>query len=140
MKLLIGLLIVSNVCIAQVKVTGKWKTFNEDTGKAQSIIEISEREGKVYGKILAIFVEPGKPEDPVCNKCPVDDSRYKKKIIGMEIMKDLTRDGNAYDGGDVLDPEQGKIYSCKIWIEGNDLKIRGYWGIFYRTQTWKKVP
>jgi uncharacterized protein (DUF2147 family) len=41
--------------------------------------------------------------------------------------------------GTILDPESGKIYQCKIWLEGEDLKVRGYWGPFFRTQTWKKV-
>lgn len=140
MKLLTTLLfLLTNLCIAQ-KVTGKWKTIDDNTGKEKSIIEITERAGKIYGKILQIFVDPGQDPDPVCDKCDVTDSRYKKKVIGMEIIKDLTRNGNDYEGGNILDPEIGKVYSCKIWVENAELKVRGYWGIFYRTQTWKKVP
>ena len=139
MKLLIPLFVLSNLCIAQ-KITGKWKTIDDNTGKEKSIVEITEREGKVFGKIIKIFTEPGKNPDPICSKCEVSDPRYRKKVIGMEIIKDLTRNANDYEGGNILDPENGKVYSCKIWTENNELKVRGYWGIFYRTQTWKKVP
>jgi uncharacterized protein (DUF2147 family) len=44
-----------------------------------------------------------------------------------------------YDEGDILDPEIGKIYRCKVWVEGNTLKVRGFWGPFYRTQTWQQA-
>ena len=57
----------------------------------------------------------------------------------MEIIKGMKKSGDEYSEGNILDPEVGKIYSCKLWIEGNDLKVRGYWGPFYRTQTWHKA-
>jgi uncharacterized protein (DUF2147 family) len=122
---------------AQTSVIGKWKTVDESTGEEKSIIEIFERNGKVYGKIVKIFT-PEDP-DPVCDKCPEDDSRYKKKIIGMEIIKNMQKGEKEYSQGSILDPQDGKIYRCKLWLEGSDLKVRGYWGPFYRTQTWKKV-
>ena len=54
----------------------------------------------------------------------------------MEIIKDLEKDGEEYVDGTVLKPDEGKIYKCKIWLEDNNLKVRGYWGFVYRTQTW----
>jgi uncharacterized protein (DUF2147 family) len=57
----------------------------------------------------------------------------------MEIIKELVPDGNEFEGGDILDPEVGKVYSCKLWLEGGQLKVRGYLGPFYRTQTWEKT-
>ncbi|HEX5169320.1 MAG TPA: DUF2147 domain-containing protein [Cyclobacteriaceae bacterium] len=62
-----------------------------------------------------------------------------KKIIGMKILRDLIEADEDYLEGNILDPEVGKVYRCKIWLEEGDLKVRGYWGPFYRTQTWKKV-
>jgi uncharacterized protein (DUF2147 family) len=122
---------------AQAKVTGKWQTIDDNSGEVRSIVEIFERGGKIYGKVVKTFPKPGEDTDPICNKCPEDDARYKKKIIGMEIIKDMVKSGDEYSEGTILDPEPGKIYRCKLWLEGNDLKIRGYWGPFYRTQTWK---
>jgi len=102
-------------------------------------VEIFDRGGKIYGKVIKIFPKAGDDPDPVCDECPEDDARHKKKIIGMEIIKDMVKDGTEYSEGSILDPEEGKIYRCKLWIEGNDLMVRGYWGPFFRTQTWKRV-
>jgi uncharacterized protein (DUF2147 family) len=123
---------------AQNTVFGKWKSIDDKTGEAKSIIEITERDGKIYGKIIKIFTTDPKQTDPICDKCPTDDNRYNKKIIGMEIMLDMKKEGDEYSGGNILDPEVGKIYRCKIWVEGNELKVRGYLGPFYRTQSWQR--
>lgn len=123
---------------AQSDIAGKWSTLDE-TGKQTSIVEIFERKGKIYGKILEIFPEPGDARDPVCEKCDKADPRYRKKVIGMEIILELVKQGDNYSGGTILDPKNGKVYDCTIWIDKGDLKVRGYLGPFYRTQTWKKV-
>ncbi|HEY9005537.1 DUF2147 domain-containing protein [Ohtaekwangia sp.] len=139
MKLLtLILLLASNFCLAQ-NITGKWTTIDDSSGAEKSIVDIFERDGKVFGKIIRIFPAPGKDPDPVCNQCPEEDARYKKKIIGMEIIKDMKKTGDEYAEGNILDPEEGKVYRCKLWMEGEDLKVRGYWGPFYRTQTWKRL-
>jgi uncharacterized protein (DUF2147 family) len=135
---LIGFLMLAKVGLAQ-SITGKWKTIDENSGEEKSIVEIFEQNGRFYGKILKIFRKPGEDPDPVCDECPEDDARYQKKIIGMEIIRDMKQNGDEYSEGNILDPEVGKIYRCKLWLEGSDLKVRGYWGPFYRTQTWKKA-
>jgi len=129
----------ATVCSGQVPVLGKWKTIDDKTGETKSIVEIFEQQGKVFGKIIKIFPKPGDDQDPVCDKCATDDLRYRKKIIGMEILREMSPSGNEYANGNILDPESGKVYRCKIWVENNDLKVRGYWGPVWRTQTWKRV-
>ena len=136
MKLVILLLFSTILSYGQISVLGKWKTVDE-SGEEKSIIEIFERNDKVYGKIVRIFTQ--EDPDPICDQCPSDDPRFGKKIIGMEIIKDMVKDGEEYSQGTILDPQDGKIYRCRIWTEGASLKVRGYWGPFYRTQTWKKV-
>ncbi len=131
--------LISSACLAQTSILGKWRSVDDTSGEEKSIVEIIDRGGKVYGKIVKIFPNDGDDPDPVCDKCPEDDARYKKKIIGMEIIKDMKKVGNEYDDGTILDPEAGKVYRCKLWMEGNSLKVRGYWGPFYRTQTWKRA-
>ena len=130
--------LLSGVCFGQ-SMLGKWKTIDDNTGEEKSIIDIFERNGLIYGKIIKIFPPAGDDPDPVCNKCPEDDGRYKKKIIGMEIIQDMKKSGEELTDGTILDPEAGKVYRCRLWIEGGDLKVRGYWGPFFRTQTWKRV-
>jgi uncharacterized protein (DUF2147 family) len=123
---------------SQQTVTGKWKTIDDETNQPKSIVEITEKNGKVYGKIIKLFRESGEDPDPICDKCPADDDRHNKKVIGMEILKGLSKDDDEYSGGTILDPADGRVYRCKIWLNGNDLMVRGYWGPFFRTQTWKK--
>lgn len=131
-------LAIGHVALCQ-DVKGKWKTIDDETNEPKSIVELFERDGKVYGRIVKLFRKPGEDQDPVCDECDKDDPRYNKKIIGMEILQSMTPRDGEYEGGEILDPNNGKVYKCRIWTEGNDLKVRGYWGPFYRTQTWLKA-
>ena len=54
------------------------------------------------------------------------------------VVKDLSPDGDRYKAGTILDPEDGKVYKAELWIEDGKLKVRGYLGPFYKTQTWVK--
>ncbi len=118
-------------------VFGKWITIDDETGDRKSIVEIYEKGDKVYGKIIKLYRKPGEDPDPICDECPKDDARYNKKVIGMEIMLNMTKEGkDEYANGTILKPDEGTVYRCKIWKEGEQLKVRGYWGFIYRTQTW----
>lgn len=133
--LLVGILIEPGL---SQSIEGKWKTVDDETNEVKSIVEIAQRDGKMYGKIIRLFRGPEEDPDPVCTKCPADDVRHNQKVMKMEIIKDMVADQNAYSGGTILDPEVGKVYRCRLWIEKDKLKVRGYWGLFYRTQTWDR--
>lgn len=124
--------------VSAQSVTGKWKTIDDETGEAKSIVEIYENNGKIYGKVVEIL-NPAK-KDAKCNNCKGADK--DKPIKGLVILKGLKKDGNEYSGGDILDPNKGKLYSCTIKLDGNDkLSVRGYMGISLlgRTQVWHRV-
>jgi len=121
---------------AQRDIVGAWDTVDDETGEVKATVEIFERSGAYYGRIIKIMNR--EHPDPICEECPEDDDRYRKKIIGMEIIRGLKRSDDYYSDGNVLDPQDGKVYRCKIWIEGENLMVRGYWGPFYKTQTWRK--
>lgn len=117
-------------------ITGKWKTIDDETGKPRSVVQIEERNGKYYGKIVQLFREPGEDPDPVCDECP--GKKKGKQVIGMEIITNMEydRSDKVYEEGEILDPESGNVYDCKLWLEGGKLKVRGYVMFLYRTQTW----
>jgi hypothetical protein len=94
MRLQVALLLLSLASYAQRSPIGKWKTIDDNTGKARSIVEIFERGGKVYGKITSLYLEKGENPDPLCELCAEQDDRYKKKIIGMEVIRDLKKTDN----------------------------------------------
>ena len=123
-------------------VTGKWKTIDDETGKAKSIVLIYKKtDGKLYGKITQLFRTKDQDQNPKCTKCT--GNKKNKPIIGMEIITGLKKDGKEwYADNGILDPAKGKVYDCKLWVDEEDpnkLRVRGYVGWIYRTQTWKRV-
>ena len=118
-------------------IAGKWKTIDDETGKAKSIVEIYMKNGKAYGKIIKLFRNPSQEQNPICDKCT--DNRKNQKVIGMTIISAMEKDGDEWEDGEILDPNNGKIYNCKLWVEDGKLQVRGYVAFFYRTQTWLKV-
>lgn len=139
MRILLLLLLFASLSAQAQEVIGRWKTIDDETGEPRSIVDVFEKNGKVYGKVVKLLLPRGDDPDPSCVECDDDDDRYNKKVIGMEIMRDMVENDGAYDSGNILDPKNGRVYRCKIWVEGKDLKVRGYWGPFYRTQTWLRA-
>lgn len=121
----------------QADIFGKWKSIDDKSGEAKSIIEIYNQQDKAFGKITQLLQPDPDDPDPLCDKCK--DYRKDKRIIGMNIITDMVKDGKEWIDGEILDPENGKVYRCKLWIEDNTLKVRGYVGFIYRTQTWYKA-
>lgn len=119
-------------------ITGKWKTVDDETGKPVSVVEIFESKGKIYGKVIELF-NP-KNVHRKCENCSGEDKN--KPLLGLIVIKGLTRDGDGYGNGKILDPKQGKLYRCIISLESPDrLKVRGYIGVSLlgRTQIWERV-
>ncbi|WP_019038161.1 DUF2147 domain-containing protein [Psychroflexus tropicus] len=119
-------------------VVGEWKTIDDDSGVAKSIVEIYKEEGKLYGKVKKILREDKR--DVRCTKCK--GQRKNQKVEGMVILRNLTEEDGEYTGGTITDPENGKSYDAKIWIDEdqpNTLMVRGYVSFLYRTQEWKRV-
>ncbi len=126
---------ISAMSFAQIE--GKWKTIDDETGKAKSYVEIFKKsDGKYYGKVVQLLI---KPTDPNCTGCK--DDRKGKPILGMEVIRGLSKDGNEFTAGTITDPKNGKTYKCTITKDGDKLNVRGYMGISLigRTQTWYKV-
>lgn len=136
--ILIFWLLASPLLALSQSVLGKWVTIDDETGEKKSVVEITERGEKLYGTITNLFRNPGEDPDPICSECPEDDERYNKKVIGMEIIRDMSQDGDEYSDGTILDPKVGRIYRCRLWLDGENLKVRGYWGPFFRTQVWQR--
>ena len=85
-------------------VFGKWKTIDDATGEAKSIVEIYKKDGKVFGKVVEIL-NPDK-QDATCVDCP--SYAKDKPIKGLVILRNLKKNKNEYDGGTILDPNTGK--------------------------------
>ncbi len=128
-------LLITSFSYAQIE--GKWKTIDDETGKAKSIVEIFKKSnGQYYGKITQLL---DKVENDNCIKC--SDDRKNKPLVGLEIIRGLKKSGNEFTGGTITDPKSGKSYKCTITRNGDKLAVRGYVGfsLIGRTQTWHKA-
>lgn len=133
------LLTLTNFAFAQQKdITGLWKTIDDETHQAKSVVKIYIKDGKLYGDVVKLFRKPGEDPDPICDKCDEDDLRYNKKVLGMTIIDGLEhdKDDDVWEDGEILDPKKGKTYDCKLWLENGKLQVRGYVLFFHRTQEW----
>ena len=118
---------------------GLWKTFDDRTGSARAIVRVCEENGKLFGRIERSFT-PG-AETRVCGVCT--DERKNQPIIGLLIIRNMKPADGEYSGGDILDPENGSVYRCKLHVDesGTHLVVRGFIGISLlgRTQTWQRL-
>ncbi|WP_223606259.1 DUF2147 domain-containing protein [Chryseobacterium sp. OSA05B] len=136
-KLLLTFVLSLFGVLSFAQIEGKWKTIDDETKQAKSVVEIYKKsDGKYYGKVSQLLI---KPADPNCTACK--DDRKGKPIVGMEIIRGLKKDGDEFTGGTITDPKSGKTYKCTITKSGDKLNVRGYMGVsvFGRTQTWDKV-
>ena len=117
-------------------ILGKWRTVDDKTGEEKSVVEIYEKNGKVFGKIIEIF--DASKRDLPCKFCEGDD--YNKPILGLNIIKEMEKvDNNLYKEGSITDPQDGKTYTCRLKLKDKDtLQVRGYIAFFYATQYWKR--
>jgi len=116
---------------------GKWQSFNEETGNADSIIEVYQKKDKAFAKIIKVLNKDR--EDAICDLCK--GKNKNKRILGMDILSGLTKDDDEWSGGKIIDPRSGKEYKCYIKLEDNNtLKIRGFIGfsLFGKTAIWKR--
>jgi len=117
---------------------GLWKAIDDNSGKPTALIRITEERGELRGKIEQLFRAPGEDPNPKCTLC--SDARKDQPIVGMTIVSGLKKDGDEYKDGEILDPNNGKIYKSKLSVHdgGKKVEVRGYVGVpmFGRSQVW----
>ena len=119
---------------------GHWTTIDDKTDKPKSVVEIYEaKDGSLAGRVTEILQSDRGP-NPVCDKCSGD--RKNKPVKGMVILWGIKQKGGTWEGGQILDPASGKVYSVKVTpVEnGRKLEVRGFMGfsLLGRTQTWNR--
>lgn len=140
-SLFVLLFTISSALVYSQTCVGKWVTIDDKTNKKKSIVELYKKDKKLYGKVIYIFPKEGQDDDPICTKC--EGKRKDQPIKGMHIIEGLTWDGKVWKTGKILDPEEGKEYTVKLWVNSkmpDRLNVRGYIGPLYRTQTWIRMP
>ncbi len=136
LTLLLGLLISTSMLSAQT-ITGIWKTVDDEDNVEKSHIKLYEQDGVLYGEVIKLLEGATATH---CNDC--DGDLKGAPIVGMNVVYDMTAEGQGYDNGSILDPGSGKVYSCSINLkDANTLEVRGYIGFSWlgRTQYWYRV-
>lgn len=131
-------LFILTISINAQTIFGKWNSKNEETGKVDSVIEIYEKNGKAFAKVVEIMNEERR--DALCIACEGD--KKDKPILGLDILSGLEKDDDEWSGGEILDPRNGKVYKCYIkLVQPNKLKLRGYIGValFGKTAYWERA-
>jgi uncharacterized protein (DUF2147 family) len=136
-----ALCLLSAAASAQNVPSGLWKSIDDNSGQERSLVRINEA-GGVYSGRIEKLLDPNAPTGAVCEKCT--DERKGQPIVGMALIRNIkqsTSDPLIFEGGDITDPDNGKVYRLRLkpLDGGKKLEVRGYIGPFYRNQTWLRV-
>jgi uncharacterized protein (DUF2147 family) len=133
--------VASQLAMAQATPAGLWKSIDDKSKKERSLVRINEAGGVYSGRIEKLLDPDAKP-DAVCENCT--DERRGKPVVGMPLIRNVKQnaeDKEVFDGGDITDPDNGKVYRVRLKpIDGGKkLEVRGYIGPFYRNQVWLRA-
>jgi uncharacterized protein (DUF2147 family) len=124
---------------ADTSPAGVWTTIDDTTHQPKSVVEITEQNGELTGKVQAVLQSDQGP-NPVCKDC--EGERKNQPVTGMTIIWGMKKDGDGWSGGKILDPKNGKVYGCKMHLtdNGQKLEVRGFIGfsLLGRTQVWER--
>lgn len=123
------MILLSTPVWAADNIAGLWTTIDDESGDEKSVVQIYDYQGKMYGRVVKLFKNP---------QAKAKNIKGNPLVLGLDIIWGLEDKGDKFDGGKILDPTKGKIYSCEAHVEGDNLILRGKIGPFGRNQTWRK--
>ena len=118
-------------------VVGKWKL--ED---GTAIVEVYKSGDAFNGKIVWLQKPTEADGSPAVDNNNPDKALRSRKLIGLNMLSGLKKNGGEYTGGTIYDPGNGKTYNCSMKVEGDVLKVRGSLdkkGLLGRTMDWFRV-
>ncbi len=112
--------------LAQLTPVGTWKSVDEKTGQPKSQIVIEDQGGVLQGRVQQLL-RPGADPKALCVECK--DALKDQPMVGLPIIQGAKKaaDKDVWEGGKILDPENGKFYTLRLTpIDGGQkLEVRG---------------
>jgi uncharacterized protein (DUF2147 family) len=125
------------------ELAGLWQAYDNHTGNLEALIHIKKLPDNTYEGIIE-KIYPDKPENAamVCSNCPGDFSN--QPLLGMRILSGMKRkDKVTFEGGDILDPDEAKIYQCRIQLseDGKTIQVTGYINFVWigQSEIWQRI-
>ena len=139
---LVGLMgLMAQAYAGEPDLVGCWDTWDDHDHQHSGVVCIQNTSAGLEGKVTSIIPRPGHPANARCDAC--DGDKKDKPVLGMTILWGLVwnAESQQYEGGYILDPDNGMVYRCMIERVGSELHVHGYIGfsIFGRTQVWTLV-
>lgn len=118
-------------------ITGVWLTSDKDAH-----VKVYKTTAGTYAGKLVWMKEPNEEDgSPKLDDENPKESLRDRPLQGLVFLTGFTYDADEKEwvNGKAYDPQSGKTYKAAIWMEDGNLKLRGYWGWFFRTETWTRV-
>jgi uncharacterized protein (DUF2147 family) len=127
---------------SQPTAAGLWQKLDEETKKPVIWFLFVDHGGVFEGYAAKLFTQPGEDPNPVCTRCK--DDRKGQPLLGLPMIRDMKRVGLRYEGGTILDPRDGNVYSAVMTLDPakGTLTLRGYLGFEFlgKNDVWYRVP
>jgi uncharacterized protein (DUF2147 family) len=134
-NILLFLFFLTNPGEATKSPVGTWITIDDETGKAKSHVEIYEKSGKLYGRIVKLLL---KPQNTICEVC--NGERKNKPLVGMLVLYNFTLSDNEWTGGKIYKADNGKEYNGSLKVNEHDqLIVTGKVLFITKSQTWTRL-
>jgi uncharacterized protein (DUF2147 family) len=125
------------------ELTGLWEEYNDDTGNVDALIRIKKLPDNTYeGTIEKILPDSVENSKLTCTRC--QGGLRNQPLLGLRILSGMKRkDEENFEGGGILDPDDGETYSCRIRLseDGNTIQVTGYLNLYWvgQSEIWKRA-